>query len=174
MPVIAPVELHEHIASGCPTRDADRAHGRLGAGAHEPYHFDRRVRLRDRFGDLDLAGRRCSVARPPSGGGGNGLHHGRRGVTEDEGPPRPDVVDVRPTVDVPETRALGARDGKRLAADTPKGTDGAVDPAWNQPLGDGKDPLRFIHRVSSLESFAASATVVSVPQVSTARKSRRA
>jgi hypothetical protein len=57
--VVAAFKFDDLAAPGGATRQAQRAHGRFGARADEPDHFDGRHQLDDFFGQLDLAfGRR--------------------------------------------------------------------------------------------------------------------
>ena len=108
VPVVAALELHDEVAPGEASRQADRAHRRFGPARDEPDHLDRRHRGRDPFGELDLAlGRRAErgPARRRLPGRLDDL--GSR-VTEQQRAPRLHEVDVPVAVGVDHVGALAS------------------------------------------------------------------
>src|SRR5262249_19143682 len=63
MPVIAPFELDDLVASGRRARDPDRAHRRFGAGADESDSLKRRHQFAYAFAELNLERTGRTVAR---------------------------------------------------------------------------------------------------------------
>src|SRR5262249_39846598 len=83
--------------------------------------------------------------RPGPPGRGAARDDGRRGVPEDERPPRAEEVEVGTAVHVPQARPLGARDEERLAADAAEGADRAVDAAGDHARGSLEEALGVAH-----------------------------
>ena len=106
--VIAAFELDGEIAAGEAARQAQRAHGRFGAGVHQPHHFHRGHGLRDQLGQFDFA----LGGRAEAGAGFEHLaqrvDHRRRAMAQQQRSPGADVIDVRVAVDVEDARALAA------------------------------------------------------------------
>ena len=132
MAVVAAGELDDDIPPGVAARDADGAHGRLGAGRHHADHLDGRDAGDDALGQLALALGRRAETRPPADGLLGGRDDARVGVAEDERPPGVDVVEVAVAIEVEQVRPLAACDEQRLAADRPEGAGGAVDPSGDE------------------------------------------
>src|ERR1051326_8323644 len=93
-----------------------RAMNRLGAGIHQPHHFDRGHGVDDGIGELDL----LFGGRPEAGADGERafqrLENLRMPVAEQQRSPATDVIDVLVAVGIEDVRALAARDESRLAA----------------------------------------------------------
>ena len=68
------------------------------------------------------------------------------GVAEDGGPPRSHVVDVALAVDIPQVRAVAARDEARRAADGAKGAHRRIDARRNRALRTGEELFVAVHR----------------------------
>ncbi len=62
--VVAALELDDRIAPGKAARQADRAHGGLGAGGHQAHHVHARHALHQQLGQFDLALGRCAEGKP--------------------------------------------------------------------------------------------------------------
>ena len=77
----------------------------------------------------------------PPGGGKKGLllfhrgHDTRMRMTEDQRPPRADVIEVAVAVDIDEESALAASDEGRLSANGAEGPRGTVDAAGDDLRG---------------------------------------
>ncbi len=135
MPVVAAGELQDPVAPRGAARETDRAHRRLGAGAHEPHLLDRRERVHDLGGELHLALGRRAEGRPVAGRCANRLDGRRVGVPEDERTERHHPVDEALALDRLQVRALPAPDEERLLEpDSLHRADGRVDPARDQSL----------------------------------------
>ena len=117
MAVVAAGELDDLRALGERARDPQRAHRRLGAGAHEAHELDARHRVADEPRELELERARRAVARPAAHRLLERRDHTRMRVAEDQRPPGEDVVEIAVAVDVDEVRALAALDEERVAAD---------------------------------------------------------
>ena len=133
--VVAAGHLDERVAAGGRARQADGAHGRLGAGADEAEPLDRRHGIGDQLGQLDLVAVRRAVAGATGGGIGDGGHDGRMGVAQDHRPPGADIVDQLVAVHVPDQCPEGAIDHPRRAADCAEGAHRRVDAAGEEALG---------------------------------------
>ena len=136
--VVAAGELDDHVPSGEAAGQADGAHRRLGAGADQAHHLDRRHRLHNQLGKLRLPFGGSAEAGTAMQSFLDGPDHARMGMAEDERPPRTDVIEVTIAVDVVEIRPFAAGNEDRLAADAAKGAGRTVDAAGNQPAGQVK------------------------------------
>ena len=87
VPVVAAGELDHMSSVGERARKTEGRHGRLGAGRDEPYLLDRRHRVHDLRGEVDLALGRRAEARPCERGLTHDLDRLGIGVAEDERPP---------------------------------------------------------------------------------------
>ena len=100
--VVAAVELEDLAPAGEAARDAQRAHGGLGARRDEAHLLDRRHVAHDALGQLHLEGAGRAERGPASGRAADRLQHRGVRVSQDHRPPRADVVDERAAVLVPE------------------------------------------------------------------------
>ena len=115
--VIAAVELDDFVAPREPARQPDGAHARLRAGIrhadflHARHQFANQLRHRhfQRIGNAE--------ARAVVGGGFDGGNDFRMRVAENRRPPGADVINQFIAVHVPDVRAFGPVDKKRIAAD---------------------------------------------------------
>src|SRR5882757_6196449 len=135
MSVITALELHDGVAPGEGASQPDRAHGRLGAGAHEAHQLDGRHERYDAARKLRFKRRRGAEAQAVRGDLLHGLDDLRMSVTQDHGSPGADVIDVAPIVRGEHVRALGFLEENRLAADAAKSANGRVDAARNVLAG---------------------------------------
>ena len=142
MPVIAPVELDDLVSSGIGPRHAQRAHACFRTGRHKAHHLDGWHRVDDERGKPVLALGRRTEARAKLHGALDRRDDGGMRVTEDERPPRADVVDVVAAVGVDDVGPGAASDEARGASDTLEGPYRAVDSAGDEPLGLGEELLR--------------------------------
>src|ERR1044071_453728 len=94
MAVIAAFELHDLVAAGVAARQANRAHGRFGAGADHADQLDRRHHFADAWREPGLDLRRRAERQTECGALLNRAHDRLVGMAEDHRTPRPDVVDV--------------------------------------------------------------------------------
>ena len=135
--VIAALKLDYLGARGVCPRQPQRAHSRLSAGADEPCHINGIVGVGYHLGDgvFALGGRAetRSVRRRIAYRGDNL----RVGVSEYQGAPGADVVNVFVAVGVPDPAARAARQEQRFAAYRAPRAGGAVHSARYAPFGGG-------------------------------------
>jgi len=117
MSVIAALELDEPVAAREPAREADRAHRRLGAGAHHAQPLDRGHELGDAPGKLGLDHGGSAEGEAVGCAPRHGRDDVRVRVAEDHRAPGAHVVDQPPPVLGLDVRAARAPDEERLAAD---------------------------------------------------------
>jgi len=135
MPVVAPGELDDHVASGESPGDTDRAHGRLGSRVDHADHFHRRDGIDDGGGERGLGtGGGTEAGSLVEGRPDRILHRGML-VSEDVGTPRADVVDELVPIDVIEVGPFAPVHDERLAPHPSKGPGGTVHPTGNQAAG---------------------------------------
>src|SRR6185436_19082719 len=101
------------------------------------------------------------------------LDDGRRGVAEDQRPPRRDEVHVDFPVDVGDTRALATRDERRLPPDAAEGPHRAVDAGRHHLLRRAHELPRALHRALRT-SLAASSRATKSRRVASQRKAAMA
>jgi hypothetical protein len=119
-------ELHDGRAAGGTAGEADGGHGRLRAGRDQADLVDGGDARADRFGQLDLARRRCAEGRALGRRPLHRLDDRRVRVPEDRRAPRLHVVDVAVAVGVFQAGALTPRDEKRFATDRAERADRRV------------------------------------------------
>jgi hypothetical protein len=139
------------IAAGEAAREADGAHGRLGAGGDQAHHLQPRQQPRQQFGHLDLGFRRRAESQSPHYGVLHRLDHLGMGVAQHQRAPGADVVDVALAVGVPHIRAFAAREEARRAADRAEGAHWRIDAAGNGFLGAGEEIFVLAHDVTRSE-----------------------
>ncbi len=122
--MITPLKLEQQLPTGRCPREAHRRHGRLGPAVHEAKHLDSRHARPHELAEFHLGLTWGPVGPARQGGALDGLPHGGMRVAEDERPPRSDVVQVTPAVDVGESGPIRAGDEERCAADRTKGPHG--------------------------------------------------
>ena len=103
-------ELHHAVAAGEGARQAQRHHGRLGAGRREPYALAARHHAQHLLAPLDLEVVRGAEVRAATERVADRLDHLGPVVPEQQRPVPADVVDVLVPVDVPLAGPLGALD----------------------------------------------------------------
>ena len=106
--VVVARELDQPVAARRRAREPDGAHRRLGARRDEPHHLDRRHRVDDLGGEVDLALGRRAERRAPRERLRDRRQRGRVGVAEEQRPPGEHPVDVLVAVDVLDERAVAA------------------------------------------------------------------
>ena len=117
MAVVAALELDDAVAAGESAREADRAHRRLGAGAHHAQALDGRHELGDPARELGLDHGRCAEREAVRGAARDRGDHVRIRMPEDHRSPGADVVDQAAAVLGLDRGAARAADEERLAAD---------------------------------------------------------
>ena len=146
VPVVAADELDDLRPLREGARDANRAHRRLRARAHEADELEARHRVADEARELELERARRAEARSlPQ----RLLERGddtRMRVAEDQRAPREDVVDVAVPVDVDEVCALAALDEERRAADRLERAYRRADAARQQVERLGEEPFGGLAR----------------------------
>ena len=100
MSVIAAFELDDEVASGRRAGQPHGRHRRLRPAVHEPHHLETRHAPPHFFGELDLGLARRAVRPAALCRLADCLEYGGVRVTEDQRPPRTDVVDVALAVGV--------------------------------------------------------------------------
>jgi hypothetical protein len=136
--VVAAFELDNPLPAGCGTRDADGAHGGLGARAHEADALERRHQPSDAFAELDFERARRAVARAVLDGISERVHQAARRMAVDQRAPRHHVVDELVAVDVHEAGAVRPLDEERRGADGFERAYRAVHAAREDQLRAGK------------------------------------
>ncbi len=158
--MVVPGELHEQVAAGEAAREADGAHGRLGAGRHEAEPLDRADALLDELGELGLGRRRRAEREAAARGIRHRLDHARIGVAQDRGTPAGDEVDVLAALDVGDVRALRRDEEARGAADRAERAHRRVHAAGDDGLGAGEQlgVGEGVHAASPWRIHSASST----------------
>ena len=141
--VVAAGELDHHRPPGEPAGQAQRAHRRLGAGAHQPHLLDRLHARHDLLGEGNLGLGRRAEAEPTGGRLANRRDDAGMGVPEDHRPPRPDQVDVAAPVGVGEPRPDGLAHEPGRAANRAERPHWRVHPAGDHLLGAPHQRLRL-------------------------------
>ena len=133
--VVAAGELDESIAMCKGSRKPHRGHRGLGARGDEPDPLDRRHRVDELCGQLDLSLGRCAEAGSLERRLAHCLHGLGVGVPEDQRPPGLDRVEQEPAIGRLEVGAVPAGDEERLVdADRAHGANRRVDTARDQRL----------------------------------------
>ncbi len=146
VPVVTADELDDLRALRERARDANRAHRRLRAGAHEADELEARHRVADEPREVELEGARRAEARSLAQRLLERGYDPRMRVAEDQRAPREDVVHVAVPVDVDEIRALAAVDEERRAADRLERAHRRADAARQQLERLGEEPLGGLAR----------------------------
>ena len=161
VPVVGAREFDDEVPAGCSSRDPQRAHHRLGARRGEAKTLHRRHRPLDRLAQLDLERVRRAQGKTVRGCTHHRLDDRRMGVAEDGRPPGTDVVDIAPSVGVPDMRSAASFEHERPPADGAERPDRAVDPAREQPLRALDEPRRPRTRRSLCHQPAPSSARIS-------------
>src|SRR6266481_1311917 len=133
MAVVAALKLDDVFALGEGPRQPNRGHGGLGSRADETYLLHRGEGLDDLLGQLRLNGRAGAKAGAVAVGLLNPLHHGRKGVPQNQRPPRADIVDVLIAVGIVNARTMAAHNIRWVTAHRPKRPYRRIDSARNYP-----------------------------------------
>jgi hypothetical protein len=136
MAVVAAVELHEAVAAGETTREADGGHRGLGAAADHAHFLNAGHPLADRAGHFDLVEIRDAEADAVLGGVVDRLDHRNRRMAENGRAPGADVVDHAAVIDIVDAAAFGALHEEGIAADVAEGAHGRVHAAGDVLLGE--------------------------------------
>ena len=114
---------------------ADGRHGGFGPGADEANFLNSRHRAHDLFRQVGL-GRSCGAeAGAVAGGGFNGGHDLGMSMSQDQRPPRANVVNVLVAIGIPHARARAANDDRRRTAYGGEGAHGGIDTAGDKFFG---------------------------------------
>ncbi|MPN23265.1 hypothetical protein SDC9_170653 [bioreactor metagenome] len=135
MTVVTAFELDDRITPGKATGEPDRTHRRLGTGADQTYHLERRQHLAQQLRHLDLAFGRCAKGQTFQRGLSHRLDNGRVSVPGNRRPPRADVIDIGLAISVPHSRPFGTIDEARRATHRAKGANRRIDATRNGLLG---------------------------------------
>jgi len=106
--VVATGELEDAVTRREGSREPDGAHRRLRPGGDEPDLLDRRHRIHDLSGELDLGHARCAEARAELRGGAYRFDRLAVAVSEEERAPGHDPVEVAVSFDVLDVGTLAA------------------------------------------------------------------
>ena len=129
--VVAPFEFEDDLPVGKAPRHPDGTHHGFRAGTHESNLVHGGERFAKHLSQFQFLWRRRAVARPRTGSPLNSPHHRRMGMSQDHGPPRGHIIQIRVAVHVGHRGPLRAVDEQRMPADRPKRADRAVHPAGN-------------------------------------------
>ena len=119
-------ELDHQLSPSRRAREAQSGHRRLCPGAGEPCHLRARDSGHHLLGKLDLRLGGRPVARAAQARRHHRLHHHGVSVTQNQGTPGADVVQIAVAVDVHEVGSARARDEDRIPADEAHRPHGAV------------------------------------------------
>ena len=135
MAVVTAFKLDDLVPASKATRQANGAHGGLGAGRHQAHRFNRRHQLDDFFGNQDFRfGGRAKRQAIDS----RRLHrcnHLRVGMADNGRAPRTHIVDVLGVVGIPQIGTVAALKKQRRAAHAAKGAHRRVNPTGNGLAG---------------------------------------
>ena len=135
MAVVAPIELQDPVAARKPARKPDGRHCGLGSGVHQTDFLNRWDHLDDRLGEFDF--RRRGRTERRSGFIDDSAQRGTDlglPVTFNQRSPRPDVIDIRLSVHIPDTGTFARLNKDGFAADGLEGPDGRIHAAGNHTL----------------------------------------
>ena len=107
-------------------------HGGFGPRTDQTHFVDGRNQFDDQFGHLVFSPCRRTETGSRPHGFQHGFGHGGVCVTENHGPPRPDVVQIPIAVDIKQPGPFAAFEHNGLAAHRAKGSSRTVDTARNQ------------------------------------------
>ena len=135
MAVVAAFKLDELVAAGDAPRQAQGAHGGLGAGVDHAYHFHMGHGLAHGPGQQHfvLAGR--AVAGAFVHGGVQGLGHIGVGVAQKQRPPGFNIINISGAIHVGNGAAFARSDEQGRAVHGAAGPHRAVYPAGDNFLG---------------------------------------
>ena len=122
VPVITALELDHVLAIGKRPRHADRGHGCFRPRTDKAKLFDRRHGGNHQLRQVGFGRGRRAKACAPFRCLLNRLHHQRVGVAQDHRPPGTEVVQVAIAIGVPQVRALGSHQERRISPDGAEGT----------------------------------------------------
>ena len=127
MSVVTPFEFDDLISFRVSPCQAERAHGRFGAGVDKPHRLYGRDRVDDHFREihLDLGGR--AVAGALLHGLSDRIEDLWMGVAEDQRSPRAYVIGVAMVIYIEQVGALCSGDKARRPANALERPHGAVD-----------------------------------------------
>src|ERR1051325_4079665 len=116
MTVVTTLELDDLLPLREAARQADGRHRRFGAGVAHPDLLDTGNGLANEPGHRHFQRVRNAEAGPVLGGLLHRLNNPRMRVTQDGRSPGANVIDPFVSIDIPDPRAPGSIDEKRLAA----------------------------------------------------------
>src|SRR5438093_3501692 len=127
-------ELDELAPPGSGPREPNGGHGRFGSRIDEPEHIDRRHPVGNKRRQSHFALGRRAEGPASLQLRAYRLDDGRRAVTQDQGTPGADQIEVPVVVDIPDPGTFGSGDEGRRPPDRAIGSDRAVDAARDQAL----------------------------------------
>jgi hypothetical protein len=133
--VVAAFELHDDIPAGVTPRQADGAHGCLGARVHHTHQIHVRHDVADGVGELDFELRRRTKTQAFLGLFDDRLAHLGMIVSHDHGAPGQHIVGIAFAVYVVDVGAVGTVDKNRRATDGLEGPYRRVNAAGNVLAG---------------------------------------
>ena len=145
VPVVAADEFDDFTASGIAAGQPDGGHGGFRAGVDHAHFFHGGHHADNHFRHVHLRRRGDSIAQSPVYGGMYGVQDGFRGVSQDGGAPRADVVDELAAVRIRDVGAFGGLDEEGIAVHVAEGPDGGVDAARYDGARAGEELGGLIH-----------------------------
>ena len=132
MAVIAAFELNDLIAAGEAAGQANRAHGRFGAGVHHPHHIHGRDQLGHQLRHFHFHFGRRAKAQAAGRRFDHRIADSRVVVAQHHRTPGADIIDIGLPVHVIKIGAIRAFDKQRRAADAGEGAHRRVNAAGDQ------------------------------------------
>ena len=122
--MVAAVELHDAIATGEPSGDAEGAHDRFSPRGYEPNLLETGDEAAHGLGQEDFTRGRGAEGRAECCRVGDGTNDGGVGVTEETGAVALDVVEVDRPLDISQRCPCTRCNRHRLATDGGEGANG--------------------------------------------------
>ena len=133
--MVAALELDNAVAPGKAPRQADGAHGGLGARVDHAHHVHRRHQLAEQIGHAGLDFRGRTEAESLCRHFPDRTDHVGMCMTGNHRSPRADVIDVALVIDIEQPGPFTAAEEYRVATDPFEGAHRRVDATGNMPAG---------------------------------------
>jgi hypothetical protein len=133
--VVAAFEFHDLAAAGKAACQANRAHGRLGAGTDQAHLLHAGYEIDQQLGHFQFSRGRGAEGKAIFGRFLYGFDHGRVRVPKDHRTPGADIVHIILAVLIPYISALAALEEYRRAAHRAEGTHRRIDTTGDEFLG---------------------------------------
>ena len=174
MTVVAAFELDQKIAPRIAACQPDGAHRRLGTGTDEPHHVHRWQKTAEQIGQFDFTFGRRAERQTVGSRGLNGGNHFRMGMTEDQGAPGTDVIEIFVAIRIRHARAASFGKETRDAADRAESTHRRIDATGDMSAGTFEQGRIAIgHENAPSDNFKIGTAKATGPQIMQAKYRRR-